>query len=387
MKLIQIFTIVVLVHVALITVLFVQPGCQTSRPAPSAPAQAPTAATERPADPWATQTQPSSGLDSAFNAGLDTGSGASTGAVRAAPTRPSRPTLSPDSGFNDTGVLQPLVDEPEPPMAQVSYTVKGGDSLSKIARSQGVSLQELLDANGLTRTSVIYPGQELIIPVAAGTVGGASFTADTGAGVSGGTTYTVVGGDSLSRIASRHSTTVAALKAANNLTSDTIRVGQVLKVPGGTGVESTAIAPTVAPTASTAAVAGSGTYTVRPGDTLGAISKRFGTTVGELAAVNGIADPRKLRVGQVLKLPAGASGAGAATGAATVTAPAPRGASTTTTPAVPVVTPGTVQVRPESSQPEIIGGMPNEPGISDLEELEDDDIPYVEVEQIGGGGN
>jgi murein DD-endopeptidase MepM/ murein hydrolase activator NlpD len=63
-----------------------------------------------------------------------------------------------------------------------------------------------------------------------------------------------------------------------------------------------------------------GTYTVASGDTLGAIANRFGVTVEDLTAVNGIADPNLLAVGQVLAIPNGtglvvaASGAGAGTG-------------------------------------------------------------------------
>lgn len=63
-----------------------------------------------------------------------------------------------------------------------------------------------------------------------------------------------------------------------------------------------------------------GTYTVASGDTLGAIANRFGVTVEDLAAVNGIADPNLLAVGQVLAIPNGtglvvaAAGAGAGTG-------------------------------------------------------------------------
>lgn len=45
------------------------------------------------------------------------------------------------------------------------------------------------------------------------------------------------------------------------------------------------------------------TYRVKSGDTLSAIAARFGTTTRVLVRLNGIADPSKLRVGQVLKLP------------------------------------------------------------------------------------
>ena len=46
----------------------------------------------------------------------------------------------------------------------------------------------------------------------------------------------------------------------------------------------------------------SATYTVRSGDTLSGIAARFKTTVRELVRLNGIKDPRHLRVGQVLRL-------------------------------------------------------------------------------------
>ena len=62
--------------------------------------------------------------------------------------------------------------------------------------------------------------------------------------------------------------------------------------------------PTPTPRASAAPVpSGVKTYTVKAGDTLGAIAARFGTTATELAKLNGITDPGYIRVGQVLRLP------------------------------------------------------------------------------------
>ena len=46
-----------------------------------------------------------------------------------------------------------------------------------------------------------------------------------------------------------------------------------------------------------------GTYTVKAGDTLWAISQKFGTTVAALVSLNNIANPELIQVGQVLKLP------------------------------------------------------------------------------------
>ena len=103
--------------------------------------------------------------------------------------------------------------------------------------------------------------------------------------------YTVVPGDTLGIIAARFGTSVAALASANRIANpDLIFVGQRLSVPGP---------------ASIAPPSGSGPsrYTVTPGDTLGAIASRFGTSVAALAVDNHIANPDLITVGEVLNVP------------------------------------------------------------------------------------
>jgi LysM repeat protein len=117
----------------------------------------------------------------------------------------------------------------------------------------------------------------------------------------------VKSGDTLGGIARRHGTTVGALRAANNLSGDGLRVGQKLVIPGNAVPLTSSSAASPAAVASTRA--GSGSYTVVPGDTLGSIAKKHGVKVGDLATLNTITDPAKLRVGQVLRLPAGAKAA------------------------------------------------------------------------------
>ena len=143
---------------------------------------------------------------------------------------------------------------------------------------------------------------------------------------SGGGTYTVKPGDTLGAIAARFGTTSTALAKLNGITNPSfIRVGQVLKLSsGGAPAPSAAPAPTPTPSvrptptpapsvrptptptprASVApAPSGGSTYTVKAGDTLGAIAARFGTTSTALAKLNGITNPSFIRVGQVLRLP------------------------------------------------------------------------------------
>jgi len=97
------------------------------------------------------------------------------------------------------------------------YIVQPGDSLSAIARRYGTTVQALIEYNSLSSTT-IYIGQRLLLP------------GQNGPG--NGTPHVVQRGETLYRIAQRYGTTVAAIKAANNLRSDTIYVGQQLLIPG-----------------------------------------------------------------------------------------------------------------------------------------------------------
>lgn len=114
-----------------------------------------------------------------------------------------------------------------------SYTVKKGDTLWEIARNYGTTVQNLKSLNGLTG-DIIYPGQVLKVT-------GSSPSKSTGspstpkkvlAPSSSPNTYTVQSGDTLWEIAVKFKMTVSQLKAANNLSSDTIYPGQVLKLSG-----------------------------------------------------------------------------------------------------------------------------------------------------------
>ncbi|MFD2212586.1 LysM peptidoglycan-binding domain-containing protein [Metabacillus endolithicus] len=162
---------------------------------------------------------------------------------------------------------------------EVTYKVQSGDSLWKISYNNSLSVQEIMQYNNLT-TSTIYVGQELSLI--------APHTHETP--VEATTTYTVKSGDSLSLIAKNFNTTVTNLKILNNLTSDLIYVGQVLKVQGQAAV-------TPPPTTETTAT----TYAVQSGDTLWKISTKTGLSVTQLKTYNNLTSD-SIYVGQVLKL-------------------------------------------------------------------------------------
>lgn len=112
-------------------------------------------------------------------------------------------------------------------------------------------------------------------------------------------TYTVVAGDTLSSIAARYGTTYQHLADINHIADpNKIYPGQIIHLDSS--------APTAPANQGT-------TYTVVAGDTLSGIAQRYGTSYQTLAAMNGIANPNLIKVGQVLKVPGNNVGAPQAT--------------------------------------------------------------------------
>ena len=114
-----------------------------------------------------------------------------------------------------------------PAPTSTTYTVKAGDTVGHIAARTGFSVREVLSANGLSASSIIRPGQVLKLP------GAAAPTPAVAPVVTSTTSYTVKSGDTLSHIAARTGTSVAALREANPTlnSAGTIRVGQTLRLP------------------------------------------------------------------------------------------------------------------------------------------------------------
>jgi N-acetylmuramoyl-L-alanine amidase len=148
--------------------------------------------------------------------------------------------------------------------AAASYTVQPGDTLYLIGQRHDVSAWELQQANNLNST-MIYPGQTLWIPDRSGN------------------TYIVQPGDSLYLIGQRYGVSAWELQQANNLSSTMIYVGQRLTIPGhGQSGNAT-------------------THVVQRGDTLYLISQRYGLSVAQLKAFNGLTS-NDIYPGQTLRL-------------------------------------------------------------------------------------
>ncbi len=162
--------------------------------------------------------------------------------------------------------------------SSTTYTVKSGDTLWSIASQYGISVNELRNANNLT-SDTLSIGQVLIIPSSN------SNSNDTTTS----TTYTVVKGDSLWSIANKFGTTVADIIDANNLSSNTLSIGQILIIPGLSTDDETETDNTI-------------TYTVVSGDSLWSIANKFGTTVADIIDANNLSS-NTLSIGQILIIP------------------------------------------------------------------------------------
>ena len=122
---------------------------------------------------------------------------------------------------------------PVAPAATTEYVIVKGDTFGAIAKKSHVSVKALTEANpGLVPTK-LQIGQKVHIPAAAApsapTVTGTAPVESASAG--GEQVYTVKSNDNLTKIAAHLGTTVKALRAANSLKTDSIKVGQKLKIP------------------------------------------------------------------------------------------------------------------------------------------------------------
>lgn len=119
------------------------------------------------------------------------------------------------------------------------------------------------------------------------------------------TTYTVVAGDAMSLIAQRFGVTAAAIRAANNLPNDDVRIGQVLRIPRATAGGTPTPGPTVGPPRPVPPPVTGDTYLVKPGDTAYGIALEFQVTLAELEAANGVAPGglNNIKAGETIRVP------------------------------------------------------------------------------------
>lgn len=151
------------------------------------------------------------------------------------------------------------------------YTVVAKDNLYNIANKFNTTVSELINENKLSSTNLSI-GQILKIP---------SQEDKTPSSLN--NNYTVKSGDTLYNIANKFNTTVNEIKQLNDLTTNTLSIGQILKIPNSK--ESDYI-----------------TYTVKPKDTLYNIAKKYNTSAEEIKTLNNL-NNNLLSINQILKIP------------------------------------------------------------------------------------
>ena len=182
------------------------------------------------------------------------------------------------------------------------YTVKGGDTLSRIAGQFNTTVNKLATLNDIHNVNRIYVGQRLLVRQPAEQQQQQTTPKRTETNTTtNSNTYTVKSGDTLSGIAGKFNTTYTQLAQLNHISNpNVIHVGQVLTLHQTTAQNTTNHQESQQNKQVTTSA--NGTYTVKSGDTLSQIAARFNTTTSALASTNHISNPNLIEVGQQLRI-------------------------------------------------------------------------------------
>ena len=244
MKILKIFGVVVGIHAFALILIFANPGCSSSTKPIPVPSDTATRADASPGfnvpntgprgSPSGTDNFGSS-LAITFNPDAPAVAAGGAGGMRSQPTRPGAPFVGPM-------VLEPVADV----MPATTYTVVSGDNLWNLAKKNHLAAAELAAVNNLKTTTVLHPGQKLIIPGRTASPSSSAAMANP------------------APAASRPAEASAPLAKAN---------GNSMK------------------------------HIVKSGETLGSIARQYGVKASDIAVANSISDPAKVRAGVELVIP------------------------------------------------------------------------------------
>lgn len=166
----------------------------------------------------------------------------------------------------------------------IKHKIRRGEVIGKIAEKYGVRVSQIKKWNNI-RTSRIYAGRTLRIHVgqnfAGSTNKSSSEKSSTVVASRNNTMYKVKRGDSLSKIAEKHGVTVRNLKKWNNISSNTIKVGQRLKIYSNVSPKEN-VASSEKPSGKMIS------YKIKSGDTIGKIAEKYDVSTSEIRKWNGI---------------------------------------------------------------------------------------------------
>ena len=180
------------------------------------------------------------------------------------------------------------------------HVVQRGETLFRIARTYGVTMDSLAQLNGITNINNIAVGQRLLIPT-------------TGAGSP--QTHTVQPGETLQSISGLYGISITDLAALNNIADpNSLAVGQVLAIAAGMGIleETPQGVPVALPEQAPAIVDAAPVverqpvtviHTVLQGETLFRIATSYGSSVNEIVQANSLTDAELIYAGQSLVIP------------------------------------------------------------------------------------
>lgn len=180
-----------------------------------------------------------------------------------------------------------------------TYTVKKGDTLAKIAKKYDMTVTELKKLNKL-KSDKIKLNQKLVTSTSTAKKAGQNDKIKIKKTET--STYQVVAGDTLTKIANKHDLTLAELKELNPKLTSKIYVGQTIIVS-----ETTTKTEIILPSSPEKTKITSNTYVVVTGDTLSKIAKKADTTVADLKALNNLTSDT-IKIGQKLKIGKAVSG-------------------------------------------------------------------------------
>lgn len=171
----------------------------------------------------------------------------------------------------------------------VSYRVRSGDTITKIAQRYGMTVTELRSLNNL-KTQSVKPGQELLLHSSSKTsaIAATQSHSTNSTTTTNSKTYTVVKGDTLWSIAKRYDIDPTVLASTNNLKKNAIQVGQKLKIPTNIAANSS--------NSSSKRI----TYIVKSGDTLSEIANQFKVSVKQIMSWNQLRSSTAIKTGQHL---------------------------------------------------------------------------------------
>lgn len=178
----------------------------------------------------------------------------------------------------------------------VRHKVRRGETLSQLAGRFGIRVSEIVRINKLRSRHRISVGQTLTIPVPLAYADNRSYSAPKKRSVRqaarGDQKYKVRRGDSLWKLAKKFGTTTSAIRRTNRMGSGSkLIAGTTITIPGRNS--------------SSSSTRRSFWYTIRQGDTIGLIAKRFGISIRQILGANRLSNPNRIRAGQRIRIPKG----------------------------------------------------------------------------------